>query len=311
MAQLLEAYPEDLRVVYRHYPLITIHDKAFLAAAASEAAGLQGKFFEMKALLFETSTEEWSGLTPEAFETWLVQAATRIDLDVAKFTTDLKSEVVTAKVQSAYDSASSIGIPGTPFVLLNGQPYQAPRDFTNLSTVIKLVVLEKKQFESCPPDVIDESAKYSVVLTTTKGEIVIELYPEMAPMTVNSFVYLALNGWFDNNPFYRVLEGKLAQTGDPTGTGYGSPGYIYGTEISELTFDKAGVVGMASSGPDTNGSQFFITMDAIPTLNGNYTIFGQVVQGLDVVEALTVRDPSQGEPLPEPDSILKVSIIKE
>jgi cyclophilin family peptidyl-prolyl cis-trans isomerase len=110
---------------------------------------------------------------------------------------------------------------------------------------------------------------------------------------VNSFVFLARDGYFDGTTFHRVLEGFMAQGGDPTGTGTGGPGYEFVNEDSDLTFDKAGVVAMANAGRDTNGSQFFITFVPTPQLNGDYTIFGQVISGMDVVNGITRRDPDQ------------------
>lgn len=311
MAQLLEAFPEDLRVVYRNYPLTSIHDKAFLAASAAEAAGLQGKFFEMKEWLFATAMDTWLELTPEEFESWLGESAISLGLDAAKFNTDLTSASVKTRVQNAYNEAASIGVPGTPFVLINGQPYQAARDFSSLSIIIKLIAFQDEQFTTCPPMTIDVTARYLATIETNKGDIVIELYPETAPVAVNNFVFLANKDWYVNNPFHRVLDGQLAQSGDPTGTGYGIPGYIFGNEISDLKYDKEGVVGMASAGPDSNGSQFFITMTPLPQLDGKYTIFGQVIQGMDVVNKLTVRDPSASVVLPDPDVILSVKVVKK
>ena len=311
LQQLREAYPDQLRVVFRHYPLVSIHDKAFLAAAASEAAGLQGKFWEMKSLLFETAAETWSPMNPADFEVWLLQEVAGLGLDATQFASDLKSKPVTDKVQNAYDSAASIPIPGTPFLLINGQPYQSARDFANLSLIIELYALEEKQFKDCPPMTVDVTSRYKATILTTKGEIVLELYPEKAPLTVNNFIFLAENHWYEGNPFHRVLDGLLAQSGDPSGTGYGIPGYLFGNEFNDLKYNKAGVVGMASSGPDSNGSQFFITMTELPQLDGKYTIFGQVISGLEVVNSLTVRDPSAGIELPEPDYILSVVIEKE
>jgi len=109
--------------------------------------------------------------------------------------------------------------------------------------------------------------------------------------------------------FYRVIPGFAAQTGDPSGTGYGGPGYAFDDEISpDLNFDKAGMVGMANTGPGTNGSLFFITLAPRPSLDGKYTVFGQVVQGMDVVQKLTPRDPSQPGTLPTADKIITVTI---
>jgi cyclophilin family peptidyl-prolyl cis-trans isomerase len=145
-----------------------------------------------------------------------------------------------------------------------------------------------------PPMLIDESKQYLATVTMEKGgEFVIELYPQKAPITVNSFVFLAREGYFDGVTFHRVLEGFMAQGGDPTGTGGGGPGYKFVNEDSDLRFDKAGVVAMANAGRDTNGSQFFITFVPTPQLDGGYTIFGQVISGMDVVNGITRRNPDQ------------------
>ncbi len=147
---------------------------------------------------------------------------------------------------------------------------------------------------SAPPQRIDETRQYfATVKMATGGEFVMQLYPDKAPITVNSFVFLSCKGYFNGVTFHRVLEGFMAQGGDPTGTGGGGPGYQFVNEDSDLTFDKDGVVAMANAGRDTNGSQFFITFGPQEFLNGGYTIFGQVVQGMDVVNGITRRDPEQ------------------
>ena len=151
-----------------------------------------------------------------------------------------------------------------------------------------------KQYDSYPPMTIDAAKKYFATFKMAKGgEFTVELYPDKAPLTVNSFVFLARDGYFDGVTFHRVLEGFMAQGGDPTGTGMGGPGYQFANEDSDLTFDKPGVVAMANAGRDTNGSQFFITFVETPQLDGGYTIFGQVIEGMDVVNGITRRDPQQ------------------
>lgn len=152
----------------------------------------------------------------------------------------------------------------------------------------------QKQWTSPPSMTIDASKSYTATVKMVKGgEFVIQLFPDKAPLTVNNFVFLARQGFYDGVTFHRVLDGFMAQGGDPTGTGTGGPGYEFANEDSDLTFDKAGVVAMANAGRDTNGSQFFITFAPQPRLNGGYTIFGQVVSGMDVVNGLTRRNPDE------------------
>jgi cyclophilin family peptidyl-prolyl cis-trans isomerase len=162
-----------------------------------------------------------------------------------------------------------------------------------------------------PPMGIDVTKQYFANVTMANGgEFVIQLFPDKAPRTVNSFVFLACRGYFDGVTFHRVLEGFMAQGGDPTGTGTGGPGYEFVNEDSDLTFDKAGVVAMANAGRDTNGSQFFITFGPTPQLNGDYTIFGQVTEGMEVVNAITRRDPNTN-PAFEGDAIQSLTIIEQ
>ena len=157
-----------------------------------------------------------------------------------------------------------------------------------------MATLSFMKYSSVPPMSIDLKKQYFAAFKLAKGgEFVIELYPDKAPVTVNNFVFLARDGYYNGTTFHRVLEGFMAQGGDPSGTGMGSPGYEFQNEDSDLKFDKPGVVAMANAGRNTNGSQFFITFAPTENLNGGYTIFGQVVSGMDVVNGITRRDPDQ------------------
>ena len=146
-------------------------------------------------------------------------------------------------------------------------------------------------------EVLEPNTDYAAVLKTNKGTIVLDLFEAKAPETVNNFVFLALHHFYDGVVFHRVLDGFMAQTGDPTGTGTGGPGYAFDDEIADgLTFDKAGVVAMANAGPNTNGSQFFITFTATPHLDGGYSIFGDLMSGEKVLGKLERIDPSSADP---------------
>jgi len=309
LAQIQSEYPEDVRVVYRHFPLMSIHDKAALSAQAAEAAGLQDKFWEMHDLLFERQ-QEWSEMSVEQFQEWLPARAEELGLDKERFSSDMLKPEVEAKAKAAWDRGVQIGLPGTPFLLVNSSiwPSNLPMSQGNIVAVIKLELLEPRQFDKCPPMTIDASKQYVATLHTEKGDIVIELFADKAPLAVNNFVFLARNGWYDGVTFHRVIKDFVAQAGDPSGTGYGSPGYAFSNEISDLKFDKAGLVAMANAGPDSNGSQFFITFAPAPRLDGGYTIFGQVISGMEVAQKLSPRDPSQGFDLPPGDVINSVEI---
>ncbi len=137
----------------------------------------------------------------------------------------------------------------------------------------------------------------------------IDLHQDEVPRTVNNFVFLARNRYYDGIVFHRVLEDFMAQTGDPTGTGRGGPGYQFDDEIDpNLTHDQPGVLSMANSGPNTNGSQFFITFVATPWLDGRHTVFGRVIEGLDVLDQLTRIDPSQAGS-EQPDRIAELYVL--
>jgi cyclophilin family peptidyl-prolyl cis-trans isomerase len=305
--QLQADFPQDLRLVYRHY-LLSQHDKAGLSAQAAEAAGLQGKFWEMHDRIY-AEQHSWTTLTPADFEAWLAEQATSLGLDKTRFMADLHSNEIVQKVKAAQAEAQHAGLGGTPSLMINGRPYSGPPDSQSLSAIIRLLQLEKHQFTSCPAMTIDPHKGYLATLKTEKGDVVIQLYADQAPMAVNSFIFLARSGWYDGVMFHRVLPDFVAQAGDPTGTGYGGPGYAFENEISPtLKFDRAGVVAMANAGPDSNGSQFFITYQPAPKLDGAYTIFGQVIQGMDVVQKLTPRNPDDTAILPPGDKILSIRI---
>jgi cyclophilin family peptidyl-prolyl cis-trans isomerase len=148
---------------------------------------------------------------------------------------------------------------------------------------------------SAPPAMqIDTSKSYVATFETEKGNIVAELFADKVPTVVNNFVFLAREGFYDNTTFHRVLPGFMAQGGDPMGTGRGGPGYVFPDEFHpDLKHDGPGVLSMANRGPNTNGSQFFITYTATHGLDGKHAVFGQVIEGLDVLESLTPRDSDE------------------
>jgi cyclophilin family peptidyl-prolyl cis-trans isomerase len=149
-----------------------------------------------------------------------------------------------------------------------------------------------KQYDAPPPMVIDTTKRYVATIGTDKGDIKIELFADKAPQTVNNFVFLARDGYYDGVTFHRVIKGFMAQGGDPTGSGRGGPGYKFADEFhASLKHDQPGILSMANAGPDTNGSQFFITYTETPHLDGKHAVFGRVIEGMDVLEAIPERDP--------------------
>ncbi len=154
--------------------------------------------------------------------------------------------------------------------------------------------MAQKQYASAPALSIDPEKTYRVTMTTDRGDVVLDLFPQYAPNTVNNFVFLARDGFYDGTTFHRVIPSFMVQGGDPTATGRGGPGYQFGDEFHQnpLRHEK-GVLSMANAGPGTNGSQFFITHGPQPHLDGRHTVFGKVVTGQDVVDSIKQGDAIQ------------------
>ncbi len=153
-----------------------------------------------------------------------------------------------------------------------------------------------KQYSAPPAMVIDAKKRYSATFHTDKGDFVVDLYADRVPKTVNNFVFLAREGFYNGVTFHRVIPDFMAQGGDPTGSGSGGPGYRFGDEFHPaLRHNGPGILSMANAGPNTNGSQFFITHRATPHLDNKHSVFGKVVKGMDVVLALPDRDPARAK----------------
>lgn len=165
-----------------------------------------------------------------------------------------------------------------------------------------------QHYDAPPAMTIDPAQAYRAILHTDRGDITLRLLADVAPQSVNSFIFLAREGFYDGCTFHRVIPGFVAQGGDPSGTGAGGPGYRIPDELSPRPF-VAGVVGMANAGPDTNGSQFFIALAPAPHLTGRYTAFAEVAEGMDVALALAPRDPAERNAAPG-DHILSVEVVE-
>ena len=167
-----------------------------------------------------------------------------------------------------------------------------------------------QQYDSPPAMTIDTDKDYSAkFVLASGGEFTVDLFEKDAPVTVNNFVFLAREGFYDGVTFHRVIPGFMAQGGDPTGTGTGGPGYSFQDEFSpNLRHDKPGILSMANSGPGTNGSQFFITFVPTPHLDDAHSVFGVVTEGMDVVNAIPERDP--GSARSPGESIASLTIVE-
>jgi len=306
--RLLEEHPNDVRVVSRIFPLVKINDKAALAAQAAQAAAEQNKFWELHDLLYAQQAN-WINLPVGGFEQWISAQALGLELNMDQFKSDMTREDIVAHIQKAWDDGQTMGLPGTPLILINGQIYGGPRDYNSINDIVQLILLGKCQYTTCPPMTVQQNTQYIATLHTEKGDVTIQLFADKAPITVNSFMFLARNGWYDDITFHRVIPDIFAQTGDPSGTGKGNPGYYIITEINpSLKFTTPGMVAMVNSGPDTSGSQFFITYGNTTQYDGQYTIFGQVLSGMEIVESLTPRDAQPGTETPPGDKLISITI---
>ena len=307
--QLLKENPNDIRLVTRPFPIYIVNDKSAYATLDVEAAAEQGKFWELNDLFFAQQAT-WVNMSVEDFNKWVIEQVEALpQVNVEQFKTDRARADIVAKVQKAWDAGHKINLPGTPIVVINGDLYQGPRDYTSLNDIAHLIILGKRQFTTCPPFAVKTNKQYLATLHIAKGDVTIELFADKAPVTVNSFIYLAQQGWYDNITFHRVIPKLFAQTGDPSGTGKGNPGYYLITEIlPSLTFDRPGMVAMTNSGPDTSGGQFFITYAPAEQFNGKYTIFGQVLTGMDILQSLTPRDAQPGTNTPPGDKLINITI---
>ena len=156
--------------------------------------------------------------------------------------------------------------------------------------------MSQQQWSKPPEMTINLQKQYTAVIETELGNITLRLFSSESPVTVNNFVFLAKQGYYDGVTFHRVIHNFMVQGGDPTGSGSGGPGYMFEDEVNNgLAFDKPGLLAMANAGPNTNGSQFFITHVPTPHLNNNHTIFGEVIEGMETVFAIPERNPQNSQ----------------
>lgn len=297
---LRDKYGDQLRFVYRHLPLTSIHDKALITAEASEAAAAQGKFWEMHDLLYERQ-QEWSGLSEEELPARLIEYAEELELDAERFEQALTEQTYRGEILADYEAYQEYGQMATPTYVVNNVFYPTREfgGFGQLEGFIGLVTLRDQMYDSPPSQVIEPDKDYTATIRTSKGDIVVELFPELAPTNVNSFAFLAREGWYDGLDFFFVDHTQVALSGDPTNSGSGLPypGYYCGDETTpELSFDEGGLLALYTGAPDLNSSSFFISYTPQPALTGSFTIIGRVTEGMDVAESLVATQPGPDQP---------------
>jgi protein-disulfide isomerase/cyclophilin family peptidyl-prolyl cis-trans isomerase len=258
LESLQHRHDSQIRLIVRLFPSPDVHDKSMLAAQAAFAADRQGAFWPMHDLLFGRYAD-WSSMSLQEFQAYLIQAASQLGLETAAFKSALDSPEIKAAAQQARAIGVDGGLPGAPYLFLNGEVYRLGLNVGDLEASVRLALTESRQFAAYPGMEIDATKSYLARLHFNIGEVTVLLYPDSAPLGVNSFVFLARHGWYDDNPVYGVIPGDL--------------------------------VALNASGPDANGGSFFITLRPMPELNGSRTIIGRVVQGLDLLAGLAARDP--------------------
>lgn len=317
-----------IRLIYRHLPLESLHDKAFLAAEAAEAAGAQGKFWEMYKLIFdraiegyiamqnELPTTEWIALSLAEAPAEFARFAQELDLNVERFSDDLEKGTYREKVDTDFNGFAALGLSyATPTIIVginvggDSDIYFQPELSSYDELVYYLAVAKMMQGEftifDAPPEMsVTEAQTYQATLKTSQGDIVLELSGALAPTHVNSFIFLAQQQWYDGSEFFYVADNFVALTGDPSNTTYGYPGYYCDGE-KQSVFSEVGTVGALPNG------QFFITLGAdAAQLNGQFTQIGRVVEGIDVLDKLTrtmPRDPTNATP----DVLQSIQIVEK
>lgn len=309
IARLQELHPDDIRLVFRPFPLLTLYDKTSQATQAAASAAAQGEYWAMHALLYARRAD-WASLTPAQFVEWLPGAARTAGIDPTRLADDLASRRYEPFVAEAYNRAVAEGIPGAPFLFFNRDLMRFPPTLLNLEATVRLTLLASRQYTAYPALALQPGADYHARLILDTGEVSLDLFEDTAPLAVNNFVFLATGDWYDGTPVYRIVRGQYVEAGDPSGTGFGTPGYAYELETNpRRTFNRPGVVGIASEDPSTLGSRFFISLTSLPLFDGSRTVLGEVTAGLDRLQALGERDP-QTDLLIDPEATILDVIIE-
>ncbi len=311
---LMDAVSDTVRLVFRHYPL-PIHDKAVIAAHAVEAASIQGKFWELHDVLYDKQ-KEWEGKPVADITATLKTYAKDVGIDVDKLEKDMASAEVIARVERDIKSGTASQVQGTPSLFLDGRPI--PGDAFQQADIIsnvkqyaegrsKLLATGGNTFNFNKADAVTEAgAIYVMKIKTSKGDVVVELDSKLAPVNVNSTVFLAQKGYFNNTPVAlndpQVGAVLLANTSTQ-----GNPGYDCSLEAPPAnTFSKPGIVGLFGNGPRSN-SQLIFTYSNTQVFEGRFTAIGQVVQGLDLIQSLQAAATADAKG----DQIISVEVSKK
>jgi len=306
LVALQELFPQDVRLVFRY---VTTGSISTLSAQAVEAANLQGKFVEMKDAIFAAQATWWEFSDVE-FRAWVDERAAEFGMDVEQFNADMDDENIANKITYNRSQVDELGITGTPTMFVNNRqysPYQDRSIFT-LATMIQVMNISDDLLGACPTVDTNFDADLQAVISTTQGDIVVDLYEDQAPNTVAYFKYLADNSWYDNTDIF-ISTNEYIVSGDPSNTLYGGPGFAFYNEISEQTMDEEGLlVSFNRLGTGYNSGVFMLTKGAVTDFSGDISIFGKVIEGLDVLSAFSEHAYSLDPADWVYDSILSITV---
>ncbi len=309
LESLQSLFPQDVRIVFRY---VATSENSYLAAQAAEASNMQGKFTEMKDVLFENQAT-WYYYTTDEFHTWLDEQATAFGMDVDQFNTDMEDEETKAKIDHSRETVNEIGITGTPTLYVNNRQYHQSRSLALFEILINLMENSDRMLGTCPSLDTDFSGDLQAVISTTKGDIIVDLYEDEAPYTVAYFKYLVENGWYENNDVF-VATSEYMISGDPTNTQYGNPGFAFYNEPSEQALDEEGLlVSFNMLGVGYNTGMFMITKGTVTGYEFpyGYSVFGKVIEGMDVLNTIEDRSFSLDPAELFTDSITNITIVEK
>lgn len=308
LAEMQQQYPGQVRVVLRQFPQPEIDDKSLIAAYAAEAAGLENRFWEMNNLLY-TRQQDWLKLSPQDFRSWLMDQSTSLNISPAQLGANMSDVAVISRIDQSIAEAAALQLVSTPVLFFNNIMVRTSIDVDSLAVLVDYFLLPEKAYTSCPDLTIDTAKTYTATFKTEKGDIVFELFDDVAPLSVNSFIHLAQDGWYDGSTFFRVVPGFVVQGGDPSNSGLGTPGYGISGEVDPaLRFATPGLLALNRNSDGLSGSQFFITYAELPEMDGQFTIIGRVIEGMSVVNSLRPRNPESDEILLPADVLVSITI---
>ena len=308
LVALQAMFPQDVRVVFRY---VTTGGNSNIAAQAAEAANIQGKFSEMKDVIFENQAT-WYNYSEDEFRTWLDDQATSFGMDVDQFNADLSSETILNRLTDNRTKVDELDLLGTPTIYVNNRQYSQSRSIATFAIMLDVMGISDRLLGDCPTLDTSFSKDLQAVISTTKGDIVVDLYEDKAPTTVAYFKYLAENGWYNNNNII-ISTNEYVTSGDPSNTLYGGPGFVYYNELTaDQPLNKAGyLVSFNQLGTGYNMGVFMLTKNAVSDFSGEYSVFGEVIEGLDVLNSFTDRSYSLDPADPFYDSITSITIVEK